>query len=768
MGASLQLPGGLKTLNPQPEIARYYNNAGTAYSNTAQVLSEVVVSARYIGQTFLILDTEYWFNPTTDDLDLVVKIPDLGFTPEDIANKGVANGYAPLDSNAKVPLANINDALIGNVSWQGLYDATTNIPDLTTVQDKGNYYVCSNTAQAIRFGLTLNTGDWIISNGTAWEKVDNTDAVSTVFGRTGNVTAQSGDYNTAQVTESTDKLYVTSADKTNWNSKEPAITSSVVTSFWSGLKTFRDLATDVRAVVLTGLSTASTSIVAATDSILGGIGKLQAQISNKAVAADITTGTDLLKIPTSKSVFDSTILPKKETIVSTGGALNNIATPTEILRFTNQVTPVIISGLVAPVGFKSVIIFNDTLQSINILHQSVSSSLGNRLSNNNNQDLIIQVKGFAKYVYSDSLTSWVLSDLWASDYFPTMVGSSKRAVSVTTDGYATSDDIVEIKTYLDGQTTNLTTAQLNVLYPDYQKGQEVICQNITTGGVIYQKVDDGTDEWIAMAVTKASVDGGGGRGLMTATGEVNKLAKYSSTSNVAPSSISDDGTLVTVNNDMVVNGTFSPDYLTLNVDSSTDGLGAQGTNTDGDTILDLTNNNDAGNAIIGTNNSNAPFMSVNVLTGKTGYPYESRDNGVVTYYVEKNGKVKGTAATASDHFVTKSQLDSAVPYKEYVARITQDLTNPPGVDVLLSNGLGETVTYARVSTGYFTATISGSPVSAKIDTFIVGGTYVNNLDIIQYFVYSVADGIIRIETYKNGTLEDGLLENARFQIRIYN
>jgi hypothetical protein len=31
----------------------------------------------------------------------------LGFTPEDSANKGAANGYAPLDASAKVPAANL-------------------------------------------------------------------------------------------------------------------------------------------------------------------------------------------------------------------------------------------------------------------------------------------------------------------------------------------------------------------------------------------------------------------------------------------------------------------------------------------------------------------------------------------------------------------------------------------------------------------------------------------------------------------------------------
>jgi len=132
---------------------------------------------------------------------------------EDSINKGASLGYAPLDVNSKVPLENINDALLGNVHYQGLWNATINTPNLDVVEGKGHYYICTNTTEATRYGIVFNTGDWIISNGINWGKVDNTDAVSTVFGRVGNVTAQSGDYNTGQVTEITNKNYQTDNQK---------------------------------------------------------------------------------------------------------------------------------------------------------------------------------------------------------------------------------------------------------------------------------------------------------------------------------------------------------------------------------------------------------------------------------------------------------------------------------------------------------------------------------------------------------------------------
>jgi hypothetical protein len=124
------------------------------------------------------------------------------------SEKAQPNGYASLDGNGKVPLAQINDALIGNVNFQGLWNAATNTPTLANPPasgTKGYYYIVSTAGTFA--SISFEVGDWIISDGTAWGKVDNTDAVSSVFGRTGNVTSANGDYTTAQVTESGNLYY---------------------------------------------------------------------------------------------------------------------------------------------------------------------------------------------------------------------------------------------------------------------------------------------------------------------------------------------------------------------------------------------------------------------------------------------------------------------------------------------------------------------------------------------------------------------------------
>ena len=74
--------------------------------------------------------------------------------------------------------------------------------------------------------------------------------------------------------------------------KEASITAGTPSQFWRGDKTWQDFSTSVRATVLAGLSTATSTAVAATDSVLAALGKLQAQVSLRApIAAPSFTST---------------------------------------------------------------------------------------------------------------------------------------------------------------------------------------------------------------------------------------------------------------------------------------------------------------------------------------------------------------------------------------------------------------------------------------------------------------------------------------------
>lgn len=107
------------------------------------------------------------------------------------SEKAQANGYASLDSGGKVPIAQIPAAVIGAMSYAGTWNATTNSPAMPAAssENKGTYYVVSVAGSTSVSGITdWQVGDWVVSNGTTWDKLDNSEPVSSVAGKTGAVT----------------------------------------------------------------------------------------------------------------------------------------------------------------------------------------------------------------------------------------------------------------------------------------------------------------------------------------------------------------------------------------------------------------------------------------------------------------------------------------------------------------------------------------------------------------------------------------------------
>ena len=118
-----------------------------------------------------------------------------------ITEKGVANGVATLDGGGKVPAVQLPSSVLGAVSFQGTWNATTNTPALASgVGTKGHYYVVSVAGATNLDGITdWEINDWAIFNGTIWEKVDNSGIILSVFGRVGIVVATAGDYDASEV-----------------------------------------------------------------------------------------------------------------------------------------------------------------------------------------------------------------------------------------------------------------------------------------------------------------------------------------------------------------------------------------------------------------------------------------------------------------------------------------------------------------------------------------------------------------------------------------
>ena len=85
--------------------------------------------------------------------------------------------------------------IIGGLDYQGTWNATTNTPTLASgVGVNGYYYVTATAGSTNLDGITdWQIGDWAIYNGTAWQKIDQTNLVTSVAGRTGAITLANTD-----------------------------------------------------------------------------------------------------------------------------------------------------------------------------------------------------------------------------------------------------------------------------------------------------------------------------------------------------------------------------------------------------------------------------------------------------------------------------------------------------------------------------------------------------------------------------------------------
>ena len=129
--------------------------------------------------------------------------------------KGKASGVASLDANSKIITSQLPDYLLGQVMYGGNASvaATTTISPSDSLKTKKNitatsisivnsatstaantygykdmegvYFICQ--AKGTFAETSFEKGDWIISTGAKWEKIDNTDAVKSVNGQIGDV-----------------------------------------------------------------------------------------------------------------------------------------------------------------------------------------------------------------------------------------------------------------------------------------------------------------------------------------------------------------------------------------------------------------------------------------------------------------------------------------------------------------------------------------------------------------------------------------------------
>ena len=77
----------------------------------------------------------------------------------------------------------------GGLSYQGTWNASTNSPTLaSSTGTNGYYYIVGTSGSTNLNGITdWVIGDWLLFNGTVWQKIDQTNLVTSVNGQTGTV-----------------------------------------------------------------------------------------------------------------------------------------------------------------------------------------------------------------------------------------------------------------------------------------------------------------------------------------------------------------------------------------------------------------------------------------------------------------------------------------------------------------------------------------------------------------------------------------------------
>lgn len=265
---------------------------------------------------------------------------------ENLANKDQPSGYAGLDGSGKINPAQLPAIAVTDTnvvaSQSAMLALTAEVGDLAVRTDLNKTFI-------LRVSPASTLGNW-------QELLTPTDSVTSVYGRTGAVTSQSGDYTADQITETASNKILTSAERTKLSGIATGATAnstdaqlrdrtthtgtqaiSTVTNLQSTLdlkleaasianfetttqlnsrdtanrnranhtgtqlaSTISDFASTVLATVLTGLSVATSSVIAATDTVLVALGKLQAQITTLGTGKQDTlvSGTNIKTVNT--------------------------------------------------------------------------------------------------------------------------------------------------------------------------------------------------------------------------------------------------------------------------------------------------------------------------------------------------------------------------------------------------------------------------------------------------------------------------------------
>lgn len=196
----------------------------------------------------------------TDSTGLEIRaLPiDVGVIANLLPRSEVGESVASL-VGGKVPTNQLPSAILGALSYQGTWNASSNSPAIPVASDsnKGWYYVVNVAGATPVSGVSdWEIGDWLVSNGTSWGKVDNSDKVSSVAGKTGAVTLSKTDVGLGNVDNTSDaNKPVSTATQAALNLKQDALVNGTNIKSVNGISLLGAGDITVGDVTLTGTQT---------------------------------------------------------------------------------------------------------------------------------------------------------------------------------------------------------------------------------------------------------------------------------------------------------------------------------------------------------------------------------------------------------------------------------------------------------------------------------------------------------------------------------
>jgi len=195
---------GTQTASTISDFDTEVSNNATVVSNTAHITADGK------SHSDVVLNNTHRTSDGKDHSDVVLNnsYRAVGHIPT--SEKAANNGVATLDASGKIPASQLGSSFF---NYQGNWNASTNTPALIDgTGTNGDVYIVSvaGTQDLGSGSITFAEQDWVIYNGSIWEKSVNSNSVVSVNTQTGVVVLDTDD-----ISEGTTNKYLSDVQKTD-------------------------------------------------------------------------------------------------------------------------------------------------------------------------------------------------------------------------------------------------------------------------------------------------------------------------------------------------------------------------------------------------------------------------------------------------------------------------------------------------------------------------------------------------------------------------